>query len=42
MKPVLNERRAAMARGDLADVDDCLTAMINDNMADKDVIDHMV
>ena len=41
LKPVLNDRRAAMERGEMADVDDCLTAMIRDDMEDKDVIDHV-
>ena len=42
MKPVLEERKAALARGESTDIDDCLSAMINENMSDKDVVDHMV
>ena len=40
MKEVLQARRAAIAKGD--DVDDCLSAMIRENMSDKDMLDHMV
>lgn len=42
MKPVLEERRAALERGECLDVDDCLSAMINEKMSDTEVIDHMV
>ena len=42
MKEVMANRRKALERGELADVDDCLSAMIRDNMSDVDVIDHMV
>ena len=30
MKPVLEERRAALERGEMTDIDDCLSAMINE------------
>lgn len=42
MKPVLEERRAALERGELTDIDDCLSAMIKEKMSNDDVIDHMV
>lgn len=42
MKPVLEARREAMKKDEIRDVDDCLTAMITDNLSDVDVIDHMV
>ena len=42
MKPVLEERRAALERGEMTDIDDCLSAMINEKMSNDDVIDHMV
>ncbi len=42
MKPVLEEKRAALERGEMTDIDDCLSAMINEKMSNDDVIDHMV
>ena len=44
MKDVVQARRDAISREDptALEVDDCLTAMIKDNLSDKDMIDHMV
>ena len=42
MEVVLETRRAALAKGEMTDVDDCLSTMISENMSNKDVIDHMV
>jgi cytochrome P450 len=39
---IVNERREKMARGECKDLDDCLTAMINDSMNEKDMADHFV
>ena len=37
---ILQERKDAMARGEAADISDCLSAMINENMSLQDMDDH--
>lgn len=41
-KPIIAERKAQMARGEGPEVEDCLTAMINDNMEEDDMADHFM
>ena len=40
MKVLVEKRRAQMERGEAEDIDDCLTAMIKNNMQEKEMIDH--
>ena len=42
MKKVVMNRRKALERGECLDVDDCITPMINENMSEKEMSDHMV
>jgi len=44
MQPVVEARRKAMASGEISDdqLDDCLTAMVREQMSDKDIKDHIV
>jgi cytochrome P450 len=39
---LLENRRAAIQRGEDVDVDDCLSAMITNNLSNEEVADHMV
>ncbi len=39
---IVSERKAQMARGECPELDDCLTAMINENMNERDMADHFV
>jgi len=41
-KAIIDDRRALLASGGGADIDDCLSAMIANNLDDKDMRDHMI
>lgn len=41
MQEVVENRKAMLARGEGLDIDDCLAAMINERMNDKDMLDHL-
>jgi cytochrome P450 len=41
-KHFLQIRKDALARGEMTDVDDCLAAMIRENLSEKEMIDHFV
>ena len=39
---IISERKAQLAKGEAQDIDDCLSAMIANNVSDKDMRDHMI
>jgi cytochrome P450 len=41
-RKIVHERRGKMSRGEVPELDDCLTAMINENLEEKDMADHFV